>query len=135
MVLSIAGTLSYCTPINVCVEHTAVANCSSCAHTTCTHYYAATVSNRKQIVRATVTDAATGASEVVQAEALLNVAELSGAVSVKQGAVLDGWSLNTPFSQVCNTVKQMLYVNNLYIMTHSQVTMHAYFYLKRLLVL
>jgi hypothetical protein len=64
------------------------------------------MSSRKQIVRATVTDAATGASEVVQAEALLNVAELSGAVSVKQGAVLDGWSLNTPFSQVC-AIKQI----------------------------
>jgi hypothetical protein len=72
-------------------------------------------------VRATVTDAATGASEVVQAEALLNVAELSGAVSVKQGAVLDGWSLNTPFSQVCSTVKQ-----NLQTIIHHQVTMLVY---------
>jgi hypothetical protein len=106
MVLSIAGTLSYFNAINVCAEYTAVANCSSCAHTTCTHYQTSDMSSRKQIVRATVTDAATGASEVVQAEALLNVAELSGAVSVKQGAVLDGWSLNTPFSQVC-AIKQI----------------------------
>jgi hypothetical protein len=85
-----------------------------------THYYTAGIPSRKQIVRATVTDAATGASEVVQAEALLNVAELSGAVSVKNGAVLDGWSLNTPFSQVYITLLKYFFH-----LTHSY-TLNSY---------
>ena len=47
----------------------------------------------------TDTDAA-AVTQLVSAQVPVSFVDLAGSLSVKNGAVLDGWSLSAPFSQV-----------------------------------